>query len=60
MPFPGNLMHYKPGMAEYGIGNAEGVLFVDPKNAIVNEVFAYMMDKIGTLQNLWPMQVMSA
>ena len=46
---------------EYGIGNAEGVLYVDnPKNAIVNEVFAYMMDKIGTLQNLWPMQVMSA
>ena len=34
--------------------------YVDnPKNAIVNEVFTYMMDKIGTLQNLWPMQVMS-
>ena len=47
-------------MVEYGIGNAEGVLYVDnPKNAIVNEVFTYMMDKIGTLQNLWPMQVMS-
>jgi hypothetical protein len=46
-------------MAEYGIDNVEGVLYADnPKNAIVNEVFAYVMDKIGSLQNLWPMQVM--
>ena len=55
----GNLFHYKHGMDNYGIGNKDGILYAEnPRNAILNDVFPYVMEKIGTLQNLWLFQVL--
>ena len=54
----GNLFHYKKGMSAYGLDHPQGILYADnPKNTIVNNVFAYVMDKISTFQNLVPLQV---